>query len=184
MKDWWQDVYAIHSNLNWYRSWPTAVPEHRAYVKDSLPKLLMSECDYGKVEGGLPSDDPGFCMLEWDIALSIDQRARFAELAEVNPDKILVAPYTKNYGGGGCLQIHRRMGFISIEEGSPKTDFFAFGCIYMPQKLLQEWHEFRLRQLSHVSVAFNDTTFSQWHWDFHGPADVTWDVHPQHIHGD
>ena len=182
--DWWQDVYAIHSNLNWYRSWPNQVPLGRAYVQDSMPRLLMSDCDYNRVEGGLPADEPGFCMLEWDVALSIDQRARFAELAEETPDKILVAPYTKDYKGGACVQIHRRMGFIPIEKGSPKTDFFGFGCIYFPQKLLQEWYAFRLSHQPYLFVKFDDTRFSQWHWDFHGPADVTWDIHPQHIHGD
>lgn len=182
--DWWQDVYAVHSNLKWYRSWPKEVPGHRAYVHDRLPKLIMSECDYSKVEGGLPGDEPGFCLLEWDVALSIDQRAKFAERAEATPDKVLVAPYTKNYGGGGCLQIHRRLGFISIEEGTPTTDYFAFGCIYLPQALLQAWNEFRRQQRSHVYVAFNDTTFSEWHWQTRGPVDVIWDVHPQHLHGD
>jgi hypothetical protein len=182
--DWWQDVYAIHSNLKWYRSWPAQVPERRAYVQDSLPRLLMSDCDYSTVQGGLPGDEPGFCMLEWDIALSIDERAVFAERAEANPDKILVAPYTKNYGGGGCLQIHRRMGYISIDHGAPTADFFAFGCIYMPQKLLREWTTFRAEQRKHFVLGFNDTTFSNWHWQHYGPADVFWDVHPQHLHGD
>lgn len=182
--DWWQDVYAVHSNLTWYRSWPKRVPSGRAYINDRLPKLYMEQCDYAFVAGGLPADEPGFCMLEWDVALAIDQRAKFAELAEQTPDQILVAPYSKNYGGGGCLQIHRRLGFIPIEDGSPTTDFFGFGCIYFPQKLLREWHEFRRSQREYVIVKFDDTHFSQWHWDNHGPAAVTWDVHPQHIHGD
>jgi hypothetical protein len=184
---WYHDVVSMQSSLKWYRSWPIVVPEGRAYVQDGLPRLLMSDCDYNTVEGGWPDDEPGFCMLEWDVALDIKQRSGFAALAEETPEKPLVAPYIKNYRDA-CVQIHRRMGFIPIEDGTPQTDYFGFGCIYLPRARVAEYKAAMAHHSAEVQgqwcPKFNDTTFSQWHWQTHGPVDVTWDFHPQHLHGD
>ena len=137
----------------------------------------MSNCDYSTVESW-PDDEPGFCMLEWDVALDIQDRNRFVALAEQQPDKVLVAPYIKSYGGA-IRQIHSHMGFIPIGEGDTQAANFGLGCVYLPQKFLRAFLAGRDRR-----EAFTDTTLSAWHWRFHGPATVTWDVHPQHLHGD
>lgn len=170
---WWQDVVSLRSSLKWYRSWPREIPAGRAYVQDNLPRLLMSDCDYNTVEEW-PEDDPGLCLLEWDMALDLRERTTFAEIAERNPDKPLVAPYYKSYGGAIKI-VHRSLDFEDLEEGYPKTDLAGFGCIYLPQKLLREF-------LATNPTSFTDVTFSDWHYFRHGQIDVTWDVHPQHLH--
>jgi hypothetical protein len=174
--EWWQDVMSLYSSLKWYRSWPIVVPEGRAYVVDSLPRLGMSRCDYNTIEPEWPEDEPGFCLLEWDVALDIQSRTRFAMRAEETPERVVVAPYIKNYGGA-VRQVHRRTGFESIEEGEPKTDFFGFGCIYLPQRVLREYLDTRPEK-------FTDVTFSRWYRNKYGRVSVIWDVRPQHLHGD
>ena len=173
--EWWQDVTV--SPLNWYRSWPEVVPEGRAYVQDSLPKLLMHDCDYRTMEW--PADEPGICLLEWDIALDQRERNLFAEQALSEPNKVLVAPYWKSYGGA-LRHIHRKLDNEPTEVGSPDTDLFGFGCIYIPGRMVTAF----LASPGYRNSAFTDTTFSRWHRREHGRARIAWDVHPQHLHGD
>lgn len=175
--EWWQDI--SYSLVQWYRSWPLdtkAFDGTRAWVVDRLPRLLMSGCDYNSVELW-PHGGPGFAMLEWDVALDRRERAIFAEQALESPDEVLVGPYWKSYGGAMKL-VHRKNfqgGPTTI--GAPTTDLFGFGCIYMPYGPLFEF-------LATEPDVFSDTTFSIWYRKTYGKARLTWDVHPQHLHGD
>lgn len=174
--EWWQDIFV--SDIRWYRSWPATSPEGRAFVQDSLPRLIMSDCDYSTVQEW-PDDDPGFCMLEWDVALDLESRNRFVELAEQRPDRILVAPYIKSYGGA-IRQIHSHMGYNPIAVGDTRAENFGLGCVYLPQAELQRFLVER-----DPREPFTDTSLSTWYWTKrHRFADVTWEVRPQHLHGD
>jgi hypothetical protein len=172
--DWWQDI--AFSPLNWYRSWPEEVPEDRAYVVDRIPRLVMRDCDYNFMAWPL-DETPGICLLEWDIALDRRERAIFAEQALDRPDQVLVAPYWKSYGGAMQLVHRKNFGGGPTPVGSPGTDLFGFGCIYMPTSVLNEY-------LATAPDRFTDTTFSLWYRKAHGKGRVTWDIHPQHLHGD
>lgn len=172
--------------LTWYRSWPAEVPEGRAYVQDSMDRLLMSSQpptigDYRTV-GFWPYDEPGICLLEWDIALARPERERFAELASEHPDRVLVAPYTKVYDGVSKV-VHRHVDQTPIPLGQNWCHYFGFGCIYLPCELVTEFSYDYLRS-DRPKRKFTDVTFSLWHLKTYGHADVTWDVHPQHLHGD
>jgi hypothetical protein len=170
------------TSLTWYRSWPTEVPEGRAYVVDSMDRLPMSDCNYRTVPLW-PDDEPGICLLEWDVALALPERERFAELALTHPDRVLVAPYTKPYHSGPHQQLHRMVDQTPIPEGQDFCHYFGFGCVYLPREMVREFEADYLKA-DRPRRQFSDVTFSLWHLKTYGRADVTWDVRPQHLHGD
>lgn len=170
--------------LTWYRSWPAAgePTAGRARVEDSLPRLLMSGCDYATAQ--LPEDEPGFCMLEWDVALDRTGRDLFAALAEADPERVLVAPYPIFPVGSTPVVVHKaaesmaRVGHRRpIEPGQAWAHSFGFGCIYLPQSVLAGWRSAGRQRMT-------DATFSDWHIAAHATVEVTWRVSPQHLHGD
>jgi hypothetical protein len=173
----------LESPLRWYRSWPEAPPPGRAFVHDGVPRLLMTGCDYQTLTRfqPWPPHRPGFCLLEWDVALDRVGRARFAEEALAEPDRILVAPYHIYPVGGRPTIVHKHgpgRSRVPIARPRPTADSFGFGCIYMPQLVLQRFLITRPR------APMRDSLFSDWHMDRYPPVRVTWDVHPQHLHGD
>lgn len=172
--------------LTWWRSWPHPDEQRargRAHVIDDLPRLIMRDGDYSTVEGGLPDVEPGFCMLEWDVALGARGRAAFEALALAEPGRVLVAPYDIYPEGSGPTCVHKvcpdpaKPGIRHpIEPGDLRAHSFGFGCIYLPASVLRAW--------SGRGRVMRDSTFSDWHIAHHGTARVVWDVHPQHLHGD
>ncbi len=178
--------------MKWYRSWPDKIPPGRAYVVDSMTRLVMNDADYNTVQPW-PDDEPGFCMLEWDIALAREERERFVELVHRSPNRVLVAPYYKTLDpldGPICIhRVRRAKGdrrpprgwgdWSPLPRFATRTDLFGFGCIYLPLKVVQEY-----KQANPHKPRFDDTSFSVWYRARYGEADVTWDVHPQHLHGD
>lgn len=174
--------------LSWYRSWPA--PEEfaernlmeRPHVIDRVPRILITQQNYRHAQW--PADKPGFCLLEWDVALDPISRRAFAAEAMVRPREVLVASYRLhdtemswlgNDGGGpsfGGRPIHG--GCPTCGEG--RTDSFGLGCIYIPQFALQGF----LSAMDHTG--FTDYTFGRWYRENFGQARVTWQVHPQHLH--
>lgn len=126
-----------------------------------------------------PRHDPGWFLLEWDIALDRQGREQFAANASERPDRVLVAPYTLY---PGARQVHRSAG-RSIPDGSPQADAVGFGCIYLPQSVLDAFWADPPQRLIRTGL-LSDTVFSDWHRKHIGPFDVDWTVHPQHLHGD
>lgn len=167
--------------MRWYRSWPYLPPAGRARVVDGLPRLLMRGCDYGTVweYQPWPEDQPGFCLLEWDVALGADGMARFAEAAAVDPTRVLVAPYPIYPVGRPPVCAHKagpgRMR-TPVAAGRPTADSFGLGCVYLPQRILAAWWAERGR-----GGTMRDVTFSEWHRDRCGPVAIDWTVHPQHL---
>lgn len=135
-----------------------------------------------------PDDQPGFCMLEWDIALDRRERDLFAARAAQHPERVLVAPYWRPFPpglglpdhDGKIVQIHRAGG-RPVSDGSPTCELFGLGCVYLPQKVLAAWWE---SDWPGSAGAFTDVSFSQWHFDTIGPCEIDWTTHPQHLHGD
>lgn len=159
----------------WYRSWPERIPAGRAHVVDGLSRLVMRNQDYTTLSW--PRHEPGWFMLEWDIALDQASRERFAANASTQPDKVRVAPYLLY---PMARQVHRWEG-KPIPEGQPWADMFGFGCIYFPQAILDEfWADLPPR----VERELTDTVFSDWYRTRYGNVTVDWTVHPQHLHGD
>lgn len=139
----------------------------------------MRDCNYLTVPEfqPWPSHVPGWCLLEWDIALDRASRDRFAEAAATRPDRVRVAPYMLYPVG---RQVHRLNG-RPITSGQPYADMFGFGCIYLPQTVLDA---FAADPPARAAREITDTVFSDWYRVRFGPADVDWNVHPQHVHGD
>lgn len=172
-------------SLTWWRSWPhpdETRARGRAHVIDDMPRLIMRGGDYATVEGGLPDAEPGLCLLEWDVALGRRGRALFEEIALTEPHRILVAPYDIHPEGQGPTVVHKLCTDLAkpgmrwpITPGMPVADSFGFGCIYLPRAVLARWRP---------GKSMRDSTFSDWHIANVGRARVTWDVHPQHLHGD
>lgn len=174
--------------LKWYRSWPCATDwaernvDTRPYVVDHLPKLIMSNYDYRTIADfqPWPSDTPGFCLLEFDIALDPWQRQLFAAIAIMEPNEVLVAPYRFHGSwscwigndGGGPSEDSRQVE----HQGDLRCDSFGFGCIYFPQNVLERF--LRERQ----GNVMTDSTFGKWYRERYGRARVTWEVTPQHLH--
>jgi hypothetical protein len=131
-----------------------------------------------------PVHEPGWFMLEWDIAMDRADRERFAANAMTQPERIRVGPYMLFPDGDVYTeprQVHRWNG-LPIPEGKPHADMVGFGCIYFPQKLLTEfWGNPPPRTRQGV---LNDGVFSDWYRLRHCKFDVDWSVHPQHLHGD
>lgn len=175
-----------------YRSWPsdTAIAElggidKRNHIVDNLPRLLMYGHNYKSVaefrsigtNDGWP--DESFCMLEWDIALDRRGRNLFAALALYEPRRVLVAPYwwheswihyVGNDGRGPTPESR------PVMASDTECDSFGLGCIYIPREVLSEF----LPTMDHLG--FTDYTFGQWYRGKYGPARLTWEVHPQHVH--
>jgi len=169
--------------LLWYRSWPAPQEiaerqlESVPHIVDYLPKLLITDHNYRHAPW--PPNDPGFCMLEWDVALDPISRRAFAAEALIQPREVLVASYRfhdtevcwlGNDGGGPTESS------IPLREGQTRTDSFGLGCIYIPRSVLTEF----LKVMDHLG--FTDYTFGRWYHAHYGQARATWNVHPQHIH--
>ncbi len=181
------------TELNWYRSWPSPGDwaendlDTRDYVVDHLPRILIAGHNYKTVsdyrslgtENGWPDDVPGFCMLEWDIALDSHGRRSFAAQALLEPHEILVAPYRWQ---ASWIHFVGNDGRGPTEESRPvnvtdkRTDSFGLGCIYIPSGVLRKFLPAMDR------LGFTDYTFGQWYYGLYGSARLTWDVHPQHVH--
>lgn len=166
------------------RSWPAKVPEGRAYVHDSIERLVMDGYDYHCLE---PVDDD-VLLLEWDLAIGRDELARFAERAKASPDRVLVAPYPIYRSTLGLHNLNRPVWPFRLYNAnnystrwvSRDDEFchmFGFGVIYLPRQLVK-------RYLGDTGAApFNDVTFSQWHYLHSGQPEVpiAWDCPAVHL---
>lgn len=126
-----------------------------------------------------PDVQPGWFLLEWDIALDRASRERFAANALQHPDRVRAAPYLLY---PMSRQVHRLNG-RPLVQGQPQADMFGFGCIYFPKTVLDAFWADPPVRLVRTGV-LTDTVFSDWHRSRYGFVDVDWSVCPQHVHGD
>jgi len=169
--------------IHWYRSWPkrprNPAARHKAHIVDHLPRISIDNYDYMTAENGLPTDRPGFCLLEWDIALSSDERVRFARTAAKRPHAVLVAPYMIYNRDGNPECVHRYADSGNpIGTGWPVCETFGLGCIYIPHYILARF------QSEAGGMGMTDASFSRYVFGILGPTTVDWSFHPQHLNGD
>lgn len=167
--------------LQWWRSWPADPPAGRARIEDGLPRLVTNGPDYSTVtvHQEWPTAEPGFGMLEWDVALAAPDRAVFAAAALEHPGRVLVADYPIYPVGGPPAGTCRDVGGRPLGADATLAALFSTGCIYFPQPVLAHWWQER-----DLTDPFTDRTFALWHHAHYGPVRVCRDVHPQHLHGD
>lgn len=170
------------------RSWPAVVPEGRSYVQDGIERLVMDRYDYRI----LADVDDDILLLEWDIAVGLDDLERLIERCQSESWRVQVAPYRIYQSLSGRsyyfhpLWAHRRYegtpteGTTRIIQVSDLTcHLFGFGCVYLPRNLVRkflDWYP--------PTDHFDDVAFSSWHY-IYGPdpeVPVHWDVAAVHLH--
>lgn len=169
--------------MRFLRSFPAVVPPGRAHVVDNVERLVMHDYSYRAL--GHYGDD--ILLIEWDMAVSAEDLARFRQHIAADPTRVIVAPYRVYEQTtrpeplqGGPKWVHRKYigakaSMRHVHEGDPDADLWGMGLIYMPRAVIAEFLDF-------WPGHFNDGTFSGWHFDRHGPAPITWDVRPVHLH--
>jgi hypothetical protein len=119
------------------RSFPDgALPVGRGYIHDGLERFLQPAFDYT----GLKRYDDDVIVLEWDIAVSAADIARFREDVGGH-DWPVVAPFLnregthfmhwRDPGGGRALR--------PIVHGEADCDLFGFGMVYLPAALIRDY---------------------------------------------
>lgn len=187
--------------MRWIRSWPRVIPPGRAYVVDDMERLVLDDYDYTP----LGQANESVCLLEWDMAISREDRVRFEEHAAENPGSVLVAPYRLYHVAPEPVWAHRlvdeegRESWIhgprqSVPDWQDEAcDYFGFGLIYFPAELVRAFlaapapergrSPYLLPQQAYTDSRFHDQTFSIWHRHTLGrTVTVDWSVQPIHLH--
>jgi hypothetical protein len=169
--------------MNWIRTYPPGRPGQwhgRNYVIDHATRWVHMDRDYLPVLAGVADDT---VLLEWDIAVSLEDRQTFARHIAREPDRIQVAPYLL-YPASTSLPrpvwAHRRITELGdaqwVDDDEPGCDLFGFGMVYLPLDLVTAY-------LATCPAGSNDNDFSRWHHDTVGErVPIRWDCYPIHLH--
>jgi hypothetical protein len=164
------------------RTWPRRIPEGRNYVIDDVERLVVHQYD----ARALATVGDDVLVIEWDIAVSREDLALFADTARATPGRVLVAPYRlypPAYGLREPIWSPRTMpGNVPVQPGDQVCHYFGFGMTYLPQALLERFAGTWLRQ--NPAGNLTDETFSGWHYRTVAERDVPvcWNVRPVHLH--
>jgi hypothetical protein len=85
--------------VKWIRTWPERIPPFRGYVVDMMERAVM-DTDYFPVLAALDTDT---VIIEWDLAVSLEDMLAFTAACEADPGTVRVAPYRLYH-----RQAHRR----------------------------------------------------------------------------
>lgn len=160
------------------RSWPWRVPPGRAYVVDDIEHLVLDNHNYRP----LADVDDDVVLLEWDIAVSLEDLRAFVGHAREARDEVLVAPY-RLYPAG--IWAHRTWtgrgpgawGAEPVEDGAATCNLFGLGLVYLPRALVAAF--LKAGWANH----FGDVEFSMWHYkNVTKDVRIAWDVRPVHLH--
>jgi hypothetical protein len=146
----------------------------------------MDNCDYRPIFEAVDDD---LLMLEWDIAVTKEDIHRFAAMARVSPQRILVAPYRIYYEHilPEPVWAHRRWdgqpagmanpaGAVPVQTGDLTCNLFGLGMVYLPRHLTRTCAQARW------SNSIGDVQFSMWHYNFVSKeVPIAWDIRPVHL---
>jgi hypothetical protein len=201
------------ASVKWYRSYDknlkTSLRSGRPIVYDPShcqPYFQDDKWNYWSLFEQAADD---IILLEWDIAVSRDDRRRFEMYCHATPDRVHVAPYEHYFVRSVHADhsyLHRFTGASFIKEFEPFCFYFGFGMVYIPLAMIKQFMQdskakkeittefgksFRLGDMikddSRTSVNFvDDCIFSWWHASTYDmrPVTVHWDVRPVHLHYD
>lgn len=136
----------------------------------------------------LAKDIPGFTLIEWDIAISLEDKEKWEETVHHwSEDRIQVAPYRLYPTSTGLdhpVWAHRNGTGVTehwIETHEPECKSPAFGMIWMPM-----WAARNFKPPTH-DPRFTDTNFSHWLRGcevsrLESSIPVHWNVSPIHLH--
>lgn len=193
----------VSAAIRWVRSYPAGpIPPHRAYVIDELPRLPIADYDYAPL-AQLAELGDDVIVIEWDMAVSREDRDRFTRAAihAQHEGLPLVAPY-RLYAPEPAHYAHRRVSADGrerwIRENEPTCDYFGFGLVYLPGQLVRRFaaepapargrSPFLPDGAPYADTRLTDQTFSvwyRWHCADGGACRsprVAWDVRPVHLH--
>ena len=148
-------------------------PPGRGHIIDGLERFLQPAFDYT----GLKRYGEDIVLLEWDIAVSTLDLARFAASVQ-GRDWPAVAPFLSR---DGAHYLHWRVEGQDqrpITQGEPDCDLFGFGMVYLP------WHVIRDYPDGYGgSSVLSDGSLPRWLQEAHGPrpVPVDWSVTVVHL---
>lgn len=182
--------------------------KHMVYDPGHCEFYYMTERDNYRTLFEQADDD--IILVEWDIALSLEDRKAFEAYCLADKDHVHVAPY-KHYAFKDPKKpysyLHRRYLDTMIKENEPDCMLFGFGLVYLPYTMMKRylhdisqpeqfvsWIPYPLRafpdQIQEMPLPIprnvaRDTYFSMWHWTtYKTKVPVHWDVRPVHLHYD
>lgn len=152
----------------------------RRYVHDPTIERVPMDSDYRPV---LMQFAEPIVIIEWDLAISQEDRARFDAVAQADPDSVQVAPYRLYPVSTGLprpVWAHREVegpgDYRWIEYQAAWCNLFSFGLVYLPAEL-------GLRYVDETTGRASDATFSLWHFaNVCKRVPVHWNVRPIHLH--
>jgi hypothetical protein len=159
------------------RAWPTEVaPGYRPHVIDGWPRVPVTRFDYAP---GLLDAGDDLIVLDWDVAVDLDDLRRFAGRARglgsplVGPNKLFgdVEPVWafKRYIGRDAMRW--------CTESDESCHLFGFGFVYLPRDLLVAW------AADNPGEVLDDMTFSGWHYRHVAEeVPIDWSVRAVHVH--
>jgi hypothetical protein len=165
------------------RSWPASIPPGRAYVVDQLERLVMDDYDYRLLSD--VGDD--VLLVEWDLAVSIEDLTEMVARCRRDPERPRVAPYRLYVSPSGRpldppRWAHRRIEGDRSRHVTPDDatcHLFGLGLTYVPRWVIDGI-------CSSWAGTVNDTSLSGWHHVNAEQPDVPidWDIRPVHLHYD
>ena len=159
--------------MRWVRAWPEHPKPDRNHVVDKMQRVTVDGYDYS----GLAAIMDDVCLLDWDIAMSPEDRTVFACRAAADPDWPRVAPYRLYHRKSEWAAY--RPGWEPVDYGEPTCSYFGFGIVYLPRILVVECLWTRRNR----TEALTDCEFSTWFWErYRRPTPIDWDLHPVHLH--
>lgn len=188
--------------MRWVRSWPAVIPPGRAYVVDDIDRLVIDGYDYSP----LAAIDDDIILVEWDMAVSAEDRERFEASALLTPSCVHTAPYRLYDANRAPHWAHRTVLDMDgkerwVQTGEPTCDYFAFGLTYLPRDLIRRFMEYPapergrypwIPEGDYTDTRFTDQTFSVWHYWRSQLGEgrkrqpprvrVAWHVAPVHLH--
>jgi hypothetical protein len=168
------------------RSWPAKIPTGRAYVIDTLERLVIDNHHYGP----LADIDDDILLIEWDMAVDKQELIGFAGRARATPGRVLVAPYRIYYPNLPWpvpIWAHRHWagepaGMVNITGATPVDDgdeycqLFGLGLVYLPRGIVRAYFA------DAYSAHFGDTEFSSWHYrNVAHDVPIDWSTRPVHL---
>lgn len=173
------------------RSWPEVIPTGRNFVVDDIPKLIMKNYDYSVLAD--VADD--ILLIEWDVAVGMEELTRFVQRAAATPDKVLAAPYRLYSGFSTRLpkpewtawRYHNndqiQGGTYQVEPGTPTAHITSFGFTYLPRHAILGYLAARDRAIDGKQWRFSDISFFGWHYRcVEQEVRLDWSVKPVHLH--
>lgn len=162
----------------------------RNFITDEFPRTYIKEYD----NTPLVEYKSDLVVLEWDIAVSVEDLEIFCELAYQTPDQVMVAPYKlypesdpQKIPANGAYAHRIVQNSVTLDarwltNADWYCDLFGFGMVYLPKELLEGFVEAQETN-GLADHRMTDANFSAWHYrTVKTPVAVNWACRPVHLH--